>query len=175
MQGGANRHLRRGIRTKLIKIGFDGLPSAVAVGESKDVMREVVGYTAAALPDDAPRFLWVLAADIVDAVERICLIVFCRLATDATEMFCSDGVLKLRNAKCRGSDKPPDDDCDCLVCRRFSRAYLHHLFAAGDALGGRLAALHNLAFYRRLMANLRAGVIGGTFAEVARRVREVYP
>ena len=181
VQGGAYRHLREESAQQLIKIGFDGYAiGGLAVGESKDVMREVVGYTAAALPDDAPRYLMGVGtpADIVDAVERGVDMFDCVLPTRNGrngQMFCSDGVLKLRNAKCRGSDKPPDDDCDCLVCRRFSRAYLHHLFAAGDALGGRLAALHNLAFYRRLMANLRAGVIGGTFAEVARRVREVYP
>ena len=180
VQGGAHVGLREESVALLTDIGFDGYAiGGLAVGESKEVMREVVAATAAKLPQEKPRYLMGVGtpADIADAVERGVDMFDCVLPTRNGrngQMFCSDGILKLRNAKCRGSDKPPDENCDCPVCRQYSRAYLHHLFAVGDALGGRLAALHNLAFYRRLMARLRAAIADGRIAEEARALRDVY-
>ncbi|MGI9337841.1 MAG: tRNA guanosine(34) transglycosylase Tgt [Gammaproteobacteria bacterium] len=180
VQGGAHKHLREHSARQLCAMGFDGYAiGGLAVGESKEVMRAVVADTAACLPPDAPRYLMGVGtpADIADAVERGVDMFDCVLPTRNGrngQMFCSDGVLKLRNAAHRGSEQPPDAGCDCPVCRRFSRAYLHHLFAVGDALGGRLAAMHNLAFYRRLMTKLRTAIVGGRLAEEARAVREVY-
>lgn len=180
VQGGAHKHLREQSARQLCHIGFDGYAiGGLAVGESKEVMRAVVADTAECLPPDAPRYLMGVGTplDIADAVERGVDMFDCVLPTRNGrngQMFCADGVLKLRNAKCRGSEQPPDESCDCVVCRRFSRAYLHHLFAVGDALGGRLASLHNLAFYRRLMTKLRAAIIDGRLTEEVRAVRAVY-
>lgn len=180
VQGGAHKNLREESARQLCATGFDGYAiGGLAVGESKEVMREVVADTAKCLPANAPRYLMGVGMpmDIADAVERGVDMFDCVLPTRNGrngQMFCADGVLKLRNAKCRGSDKPPDESCDCVVCRRFSRAYLHHLFAVGDALGGRLAALHNLAFYRRLMARLRAAIVAGRLGEEVQKVRDIY-
>lgn len=178
VQGGAHQQLRDEAAQRLAEADFDGYAiGGLAVGESKDEMREVVANTAAKLPRESPRYLMGVGApaDIVDAVERGMDMFDCVLPTRNGrngQLFCESGVLRLRGAECRGADIPPDENCGCPVCRRFSRGYLHHLFAVGDALGGRLAALHNLAFYRRLTARLRRAICDGTFVKLAREVRE---
>jgi queuine tRNA-ribosyltransferase len=70
----------------------------------------------------------------------------------------------LRNARFRSDPAPPDADCDCTTCARFSRAYLSHLLRAGEALGARLASIHNLRFYHRLMAQARGAIRSGRMA-----------
>ena len=79
-------------------------------------------------------------------------------------LFTSRGRLSLRNARFREDPGPPDPGCPCPACTRFSLAYLRHLFAVGDLLGPRLASLHNLTFYYRLLAGARAAIAEGRFA-----------
>jgi queuine tRNA-ribosyltransferase len=88
-------------------------------------------------------------------------------------LFTHQGLLRLKNAVHAEADIPPDPDCDCSTCAQFSRAYLRHLLRSGEALGGRLASVHNLRFYLRLMerarAAIRAGGLGALRDEVVAR------
>jgi queuine tRNA-ribosyltransferase len=79
-------------------------------------------------------------------------------------LFTSRGRFSLRNARFREDAGPADPECDCPACASFSLAYLRHLFVCGDLLGPRLASLHNLRFYYRLLAGARAAIAGGRFA-----------
>jgi queuine tRNA-ribosyltransferase len=91
-------------------------------------------------------------------------------------LFTSRGALAIRNARFAGDGEPPDPACDCPTCRGHARGYLRHLFQVGDALGPRLATLHNLRFYLRLMARARHAISTGSFAalrdDVERSARE---
>jgi queuine tRNA-ribosyltransferase len=78
-------------------------------------------------------------------------------------LFTSQGELKIRNARFRNDPLPPDEACDCPTCARHSRAYLHHLLRVNEALGARLASLHNLRFTLRLMEHARAAIAEGHF------------
>ncbi|MGH8596323.1 MAG: tRNA-guanine transglycosylase, partial [Gammaproteobacteria bacterium] len=86
-------------------------------------------------------------------------------------LYSSRGVVKIRNQRHRTSNDPLDPNCDCPTCRHYSRAYLHHLDKQNEILGARLNTLHNLAYYLRLMRDLRAAVLAGTYAVFARDFR----
>ena len=90
-------------------------------------------------------------------------------------LFSEEGVLKLRNARFRDDPLPPDAECDCSTCQRHSRAYLSHLIRVNDSLGARLASVHNLRFYLRLLERVREAIAagGGAFEALRGRVREV--
>jgi queuine tRNA-ribosyltransferase len=80
------------------------------------------------------------------------------------QAFTADGPVRLRNARHKRDPAPLESDCDCLTCRHFSRAYLHHLFQAKEMLGPTLLSLHNVAFYCRLVAEAREAIRAGRFA-----------
>jgi queuine tRNA-ribosyltransferase len=88
-------------------------------------------------------------------------------------LFTRAGLLRLRNARYREDGLPPDPECDCPTCARFSRAYLRHLLRAGESLAGRLASLHNLRFYLRLMQDARAAIRSGRFAALRAEVAQL--
>jgi queuine tRNA-ribosyltransferase len=79
-------------------------------------------------------------------------------------LFTRHGDLRIKNARHRSDPQPIDPTCDCYTCQRFSRAYLHHLFRAGESLGGRLNTIHNLHYYQILMAELRQAIETGRLA-----------
>lgn len=176
-QGGAHAALRAESAAELADIGFDGYAiGGLAVGESKEQTADMVAETASRLPGNAPRYLMGVGspADIAEAVLRGVDMFDCVLpARNARNgsLFVRGGTLRMRNARHRRDTSPPDESCDCPVCRRFSRAYLHHLLATGEMLGARYMTIHNLAHYRRLMRDLRAAVIAGTLSEVVARIR----
>ncbi len=88
-------------------------------------------------------------------------------------LFTREGVLKIKNARFREDPAPPDPSCDCPTCARHSRAYLRHLLQTGEILGARLATLHNLRFYLRLMEEARAAIVAGTFGALKLRISEL--
>jgi queuine tRNA-ribosyltransferase len=89
-------------------------------------------------------------------------------------LFTSRGVLKIRNARFERDTRPLDPDCDCYTCRHFSRAYLRHLHKCNEILGHRLATIHNLFYYQRLMRDMRAAIEAGCFESSARAWREAW-
>ena len=84
-------------------------------------------------------------------------------------LFTWEGIINIKNEKYAFDESPIDDDCDCPACRRFSRAYLRHLFKAEEMLGLRLAVMHNLFFYNELMSRIRNAIETGTFEEFYRK------
>jgi queuine tRNA-ribosyltransferase len=88
-------------------------------------------------------------------------------------LFTREGVLKLRNARFKRDAAPPDPDCDCATCAQHSRAYIRHLLRVNDTLGARLATVHNLRFYLRLLEEARAAIRAGTFGALREKVRVI--
>ena len=168
VQGGMDLDLRQQSLAGLTAIGFDGYAlGGLSVGESKAEMAHVVSALAPALPADKPRYLMGVGTplDIVQAVAAGIDMFDCVLPTRNARnghLFTSAGVLRVRNARHRDSELPPDLACDCYTCRNFSRAYLHHLDRCDEMLGATLATIHNLRFYQRLMSSLRLAIDAGT-------------
>jgi len=174
VQGGASPALRRESARATAELGFDGhAHGGLGLGEAPERRAELVAEVNAVLPRERPRYLMGLGRpeDLVAAVARGIDLFDCVLPTRNGRhgvLFTSEGVLHVTNARFRGDPGPPDPACDCPVCARHSRAYLRHLLKAGEALGGRLASLHNLRFYLQLLESARLAIREGRFDGWAR-------
>lgn len=173
VQGGMYEALREESLHGLTEIGFDGYAiGGLSVGEPKADMQRILAHTAPLLPAGRPRYLMGVGtpADIVNAVMRGIDMFDCVMPTRNARngwLFTSVGTVKLRNSQYRDDLGPPDPQCDCYTCTRFTRAYLHHLQRVNEMLGARLNTLHNLHFYQRLMRGLREAIAAGSLAEFA--------
>ena len=173
VQGGDDQSLREASARALIDIGFHGYAlGGLAVGESRDVMRKVVAATAPALPAERPRYLMGVGtpADLLAAVARGIDMFDCVLPTRNGRhglAFTRFGPINIKNAHHAEDPRPLDAESRCPAAREFSRAYLHHLFKAGEALGGTLLSVVNLYYYQDLMAGARAAIAAGRFADYA--------
>ena len=171
VQGGMYEDLRERSLAALIDIGFDGYAlGGLSVGEPKADMQRIIAHAAPCLPADRPRYLMGVGTpeDIVFAVSHGIDLFDCVLPTRNARhgvLFTRTGELRIKNARHRSDTAPIDPSCDCYTCRHFSRAYLHHLFRAGDTLAGRLMTLHNLRHYQVLMRALRQAIAAGRLAE----------
>jgi queuine tRNA-ribosyltransferase len=140
-----------------------------AVGESPEQMWEGVARDAPRLPRDKPRYLMGvgtpadLLAGIAAGVDMFDCVLPTRTARNGL-LFTSRGKVVIRNARYADDERPADPDCTCYTCRTFSRAYLRHLFKAGEILALRANTLHNLHFYLSLMEGARRAIEAGTFA-----------
>jgi queuine tRNA-ribosyltransferase len=179
-QGSLFADLRRESADRLIDIGFEGYAiGGLAVGEGQEAMFAVLDEAPAMLPADRPRYLMGVGkpSDIIGAVLRGVDMFDCVLPTRSgrtAQAFTTRGTLNLRNARFAEEEGPIDADCPCPVCQRFSRAYLHHLFRAGEMLGPMLLTEHNLWHYQQLMAGLRAAIAEGRIAAFARERLAAY-
>lgn len=150
-------------------IGFDGYAvGGLAVGEGQDKMFEVLNYAADMLPTDKPRYLMGVGKpdDIVGAVARGIDMMDCVLPSRSGrtgQVFTRNGVVNIKNARHSDDPRPLDESCSCPACSRYSRAYLHHVFRAGEMISGMLLTWHNLQYYQVLMAEMRAAIASGTF------------
>jgi queuine tRNA-ribosyltransferase len=171
VQGGDDQNLREASLRALLDIGFDGYAiGGLAVGETPEVMRKVVAETAPALPADRPRYLMGVGtpADLLAAVARGIDMFDCVLPTRNGRhglAFTRFGPINIKNAHHADDPRPLDGQSRCPAARDFSRAYLHHLFKAGEALGGTLLSVVNLFYYQDLMAGARAAIAAGRFAD----------
>jgi queuine tRNA-ribosyltransferase len=169
VQGGMHDDLRRASLEGLERIGFDGLGiGGLSVGEPEEERDRVLEQLVPLMPQARPRYLMGVGRpeDIVEAVHRGIDMFDCVIPTRHARnghLFVPGGVINIRNACHTEDTRPPDPDCDCYTCRRFSRAYLRHLDKCGEMLGPRLGTLHNLRFYQRLMAGIREAVRAGRF------------
>ncbi len=167
VQGGVHPALRRESAETLVGIGFDGYAvGGLAIGEGQATTFAVLEATVPHLPAEAPRYLMGAGtpSDIVGAVARGIDMFDCVLPTRSGRTgrgFVEGGRINIRNAIHREDPGPLDPACLCPVCARYSRAYLHHLFRAGEMLGPILLTTHNLHRYQRLMAELRTAVAEG--------------
>ena len=171
-QGGVYENLRKESAESLMEIGFDGYAlGGLSVGESKEEMHRITSAIAPLLPEDKPRYLMGVGspADIISAVADGVDMFDCVLPTRNArngDLFTSKGIVRIRNACYRGDNSPPDSNCSCPTCRRFSCGYLHHLFKIGEPLGARLMTLHNLWHYHQLMSDIRRAIKKGKVAEL---------
>ncbi len=173
VQGGMHEDLRRESLAGLKAIGFDGYAiGGLSVGEPKADMLRILDAVADELPADKPRYLMGVGkpADILEAVRRGVDMFDCVLPTRNARnghLFTSTGVIKIRNAVHRHDTGPLDERCDCYTCGHFSRAYLHHLDRCNEILGSHLNTLHNLRYFQRLMADIRAAIELGNLDDFA--------
>ena len=170
VQGGIHTDLRREAAVAIREMrdwqgfGIGGL----SVGESKADMYRILEGVHEALPLDRPRYLMGVGFpdDLVEGVRRGVDLFDCvaptRMGRNGT-VFTHDGRLNIKRAELRADKRPIDEDCDCATCRRFSRAYVRHLFLADEILGLRLLSLHNVHFLVRLMQQARQALLAGTF------------
>ncbi|GEO80081.1 tRNA guanosine(34) transglycosylase Tgt [Pararhodospirillum oryzae] len=167
-QGGIHPDLRAESAEALTALGFEGYAvGGLAVGEPFEAMLETLEATVPLLPFDRPRYLMGVGRpeDIVAAVARGIDMFDCVMPTRSgrtAKAFTRTGDLNLRNARHRDDPGPLDPACSCPACRRFSRAYLHHLVRAEEILGPMLLTWHNLQYYQDLMADLRQAIGQGS-------------
>ena len=148
LQGGMYTDLRRQCAERLVEMDFDGYAiGGLSVGEPRDLTLEMIAEVLPLLPKDKPRY--VMGVDMMD----------CVLPTRAARhglLFTSEGRLNIKNKQYAEDQNPPDPNCSCPVCRRYSRAYLRHLMHAGEPLSATLNSIHNLAYYLGIMQRVRA-------------------
>ena len=181
VQGGIYDALRQESLDGLTDIGFDGYAiGGLAVGEPADERNAVLDYLAGRMPASAPRYLMGVGTpiDIAEAVLRGVDMFDCVIPTRHArngQLYTSRGLIKFRHARYRDDTGPPDPDCDCYTCRHYSLAYLKHLEKCGEILGPRLATIHNLYYYQRLMSTLRAAIEAGETARAVADLAALYP
>jgi queuine tRNA-ribosyltransferase len=178
VQGGDDLTLREQSARALVDVGFPGYAiGGLAVGEPQSVMLEVVAATTAALPADRPRYLMGVGtpADLLEAVARGVDMFDCVMPTRNGRhglAFTRFGPINIKNAHHADDPRPLDAESRCPAARDFSRAYLHHLFRSGEALGGTLLSVINLFYYQDLMAGARAAISAGRFGDYAAATKE---
>lgn len=170
-QGGMYSDLRKQSAESLVDIGFDGYAlGGLSVGETKPVMYEMIEAAVPIFPEDCPRYLMGVGTpeDLVEGVDRGIDMFDCVMPTRNARngtFFTSFGKMVIRNSRYERDKEPIDPGCGCYTCRNFSRAYLRHLFNAGEVLALRLGTIHNLFFYLGLMRRVRKALQEGTFRE----------
>jgi queuine tRNA-ribosyltransferase len=180
VQGGIYPALREASLAELAAIGFDGYAiGGLAVGEGESERIAVLEALLPQMPGDRPRYLMGVGMpiDIVDSVSHGVDMFDCAIPTRHArngQLFTSRGKLKFRHARYADDTSPPDPDCACYTCRNFSLAYLRHLDKCGEILGPRLATLHNLYYYQKLMQDIRDAVEAGTLPRLAAALRSAY-
>ncbi|PID36984.1 MAG: tRNA guanosine(34) transglycosylase Tgt [Rhodobacterales bacterium] len=171
MQGGVTQELREESARALTDIGFDGYAiGGLAVGEGQEAMFSVLDYAPGYLPADKPRYLMGVGKpdDIVGAVKRGVDMMDCVLPSRSGrtgQAWTRRGQVNIKNARHADDPRPLDEACTCPACRSYSRAYLHHVFRAGEMISGMLLTWHNLHYYQELMAGMRAAIAAGEFAQ----------
>lgn len=178
VQGAAHMDLRRESLARTIDIGFDGYAiGGLSVGEEKKVMYDVVEGLAPLMPRARPRYLMGVGTpeDLVESVARGVDMFDCVLPTRngrTGQVWTSRGKVNIKNARWTADTRPLDERCHCSVCRRHSRAYLRHLYSAGEMLAGVLLTHHNLAFFLDTMRRVRQAIRSGNFTQFRREFLE---
>jgi queuine tRNA-ribosyltransferase len=164
VQGGMDLALRKESAKRTIEIGFDGYAiGGLSVGEPRTLTREVVEATLEYLPKDKPRYLMGVGTpeEIVEYSKLGIDMMDCVLPTRAARhglLFTSEGKISIKQARYAGDEGALDPNCSCSVCRRYSRAYLRHLYAANEVLAQVLNTIHNLSFYLDTMSGVRHSI-----------------
>jgi len=169
-QGGLEEDLRGESAEALRSIGFDGYAiGGLAVGEGQEKMFATLDFAPGQLPDDKPRYLMGVGKpdDIVGAVKRGVDMMDCVLPSRSGrtgQAFTRRGVVNIKNARHADDPRPLDAACSCPACSGYSRAYLHHVFRAGEMISGMLLTWHNLHYFQELMEGMRQAIQAGEFA-----------
>ncbi len=169
VQGACFEDLRKISAEQITSLPFDGFAiGGLAVGETADQRQDMTELAASLLPRNYPRYLMGVGTpiDLLEAVHRGVDMFDCILPTSSGQQgvaYTSHGRIELRRGVYKFSDRPLDENCSCETCRKYSRAYLHHLVKSGEFCASNLIGTHNLTFYRNLMNNMRQHIIAGTF------------
>ncbi len=180
VQGGIYPELRQQSAAALVDIGFEGYAiGGLSVGETKSEMSETIDACTAVLPQEHPRYLMGVGTplDLIEGVWRGVDMFDCVMPTRNGRngtLFTSVGRVNIKNQKHRLDQGPLDPACSCYTCRTFSRAYLRHLFVAGEITALRLLTLHNLTYYVTLMTEIRAAIRAGTLAALLAHHRALW-
>ncbi len=164
VQGGMHADLRRESALRTVELDFPGYAiGGLSVGEPRDATREIIESTLEHLPKDKPRYVMGVGYpdEIVEYAAMGVDMMDCVLPTRAARhglLFTSEGRMNIKNAKYAADQNPPDPACHCMVCSRYSRAYLRHLFTTGESLGAVLNSIHNLAAYLDTMRSVRDSI-----------------
>ncbi len=168
-QGSTFEDLRIAHMEEIVKLDLDGYAiGGLAVGEKTEDMYRILDCVVPHAPEHKPRYLMGVGtpSNIIEGVARGIDMFDCvmpsRNARHAT-VFTWEGIMHLTNQRYITDDRPIDEHCDCPACKNFSRAYIRHLFKAGEQLAGRLAVMHNLYFYNTLTERIRESIENGTF------------
>ena len=171
VQGGVDPELRAQSAAALVREGFDGYAiGGLAVGEGQEAMLATLDVTTPLLPADRPRYLMGVGKplDLVESVARGVDMFDCVLPTRSGrhgQAWTDAGPLNITNARFAEDTAPLDESLDCPASRDYSKAYLHHLFKAGELLGQVLLSWHNVAYYQGLTARMRNAIAEGRFAQ----------
>jgi queuine tRNA-ribosyltransferase len=171
VQGSVFADLRAESVAALGDIGFEGYAiGGLAVGEGQEAMFDALEFTTPLMQTDKPRYLMGVGkpSDLVGGVARGVDMFDCVLPTRSGRTgqgFTRRGPINIKNARHAEDNRPIDEACSCPACSRFSRAYLHHLFKADEVQGLMLLSWHNIQYYQDLMADMRAAIEAGRFAQ----------
>ena len=164
IQGGMYKDLREESAKEIRDIGFPGYAiGGLSVGEPKELMCQLLEFTAPLLPEDKPRYLMGVGSPdylfeaAINGVDMADCVLPTRIARNGTVMT-SNGPLTIRNAAYKEDFSRLDPECDCYACTNYTRAYIRHLFNVNEILGARLATIHNLYFLIKLMENIREAI-----------------
>lgn len=180
VQGGTFPELRKRSAGEMVEIGFEGYAiGGLAIGEPKEATWEAVQAANEMLPRDKPRYMMGVGfpEDIITGVSMGVDMFDCVMPTRNARngtLFTSTGKLVMKNARHADDLEPVDTECDCYLCRNFSRAYLRHLFMSGEILAAHLATVHNLRFYLSMMEKMRRAIDEDNYAEWSRSFLEKY-
>ena len=178
-QGGTYPEVRIWHMQEIAKLDCDGYAiGGLAVGEPTQVMYDIIDAVEPYMPKDKPRYLMGVGTprNIIEGVARGVDFFDCVMpARNARhgKLYTWSGTINIKNEKYKLDQRPIDPECTCPACAAFSRAYLRHLFVAGEMLAMRLAVLHNLHFYNELMVRIRAALDEGTFEEFRARYAQM--
>jgi queuine tRNA-ribosyltransferase len=168
VQGGTYTDLRRESAERLIEMDFDGYAiGGLSVGEPRELTMQMIAEVLPLLPADKPRYL--MGVGYPDEIEQYARMgvdmMDCVLPTRAARhglLFTSEGRLNIKGKRYAEDQGPPDPACNCMVCRRYTRAYLRHLMHSGEALSATLNSIHNLAYYLGIMERVRTSLNAGS-------------
>jgi queuine tRNA-ribosyltransferase len=180
LQGGIHKDLRKRAVEELCRLDFDGFSiGGLSVGEPSDMMYEIVEYVTPLMPIDKPHYLMGVGTpiDILESVERGIDMFDCVIPTRNGRngmAFTSVGPISLKNNRYRTDTFPLDENCDCSVCKNYSKAYLRHLFKSKEILAARFLSYHNLYFFTKLMEEIRESLKKGRFKEYKKEFLDKY-
>ncbi len=180
VQGGTHTDIRVASAQATVAIGFEAYAiGGLSVGEPSELMYDVVAETTPHLPADRPRYLMGTGTpvDLVESVARGIDLFDCVMPTRNArngQLFTSEGRLNIKNARYAEDPQPADPACSCYTCRRFSRAYLRHLFMAGEIGAAALNTLHNLTFYLDSMRRIREAIVFGSLDQLRQDYRRTF-
>ncbi len=171
MQGGMYKDLRKEAVERMAEMDFPGYSlGGLSVGEPKDIMFELLHYTTPLMPKHKPRYLMgvgspdALLEGVSSGIDMFDCVLQTRMARNGTALT-SIGKVTLKNAKYKEDFSPLDHECDCYVCKNYTKAYLRHLVISGEILSSMLISYHNLHFTLKLMENMRNAILEDNFLQ----------